>query len=1658
MESRRVGRYGWGIPNLLLSLAAGVEPSRFGIRVAGERRSCFRRSFLASVSAVGLVVWLLCGTLTAPSALAATGVRAFYGEEGTKGGQFGVGGQHHGIAVNQAGTGGAGAGDVYVADGANNRIQQFTESGEFIRAFGLDVGGPNIDVCTEAASCQAGETSGQAGGMASPEGIAIERATGNVYVTDYGNRRVDIFTATGLFEGAFGWNVNANAPAETLQFCTVTTGCKVASEGAGAGQFAQFKNERVIGGIAVSPTDGDLVVASAENRRVDEFIPVLIGATVTGIEFIHGFGWGAATGADEFQVCTISCHSPGSSVGAALGQFGEDRPSHVTVDAAGTILAPDSGSFFQAPRARVMKFDATGQPLGLFAQQAFSAEEALYDITADVANGEVIVAKLRDLIGFGPDGEEVERYLRGPETKVEIGPDGEEVRTEVPGSELSLVNSFIAVAEASGVVYATQPGGFVAIGEIVPPIATIEPVTQFGQEPAGVSATFEGHVNPEALETGYHFEYSRDGHQWTSIPTRDLFLPGDSVEHAVEPQTATGLEGSTGYHVRLVATKIFNSGSAVAETTFTTPAAPPVVSGPSATGVSGSAAVLHGTINPENKPTKYHFECVTESQLAESGYAQAFRLPAGEEPTVEGQEVVAVSEKAAGLAPVTTYKCRLIAENEAGKTVGEEGSFTTFHSADAGLPDDRAYEQASPVDKNGNSAQGEVGAVQASASGERVVFYSNGGIPGGEGSQNFPNYLSTRSADGTGWTTQGLLPPATTGPTPSAAVLGWDDEMTHAFDTSKRPEGPLTLYARNNSGGGLTTLAAGNGEGIPSFAYADADRSGSRMLLEAAGEPLLAGAAAGANNVYLWDHENGLRLAGVLNDGEAPTGGAVAGPRSWFVAVGPGGAASHYYTQAENTLSQGGEAVFFTAVGSGQLYERLNPGQPQSAMSGGHCSEPAAACSVQISASQRSNSEGPEGGDPNGPQPAAFVGAGADASWALLMSPEELTNDANTGQFAIGRADLDGNSPEPAFLPVFADAIATDGTHIYWANHAGGSIGRANLDGSAVEPHFITGANNPRGVAVDGGHIYWTNAGSGANGTGTIGRANIAGGEVNQAFITGASNPQGIAVTETNIFWANAGSTEGTRRISRSTLAGGSVIPGLVTVTGTSGPYGLTTQGSFVYWTNPAANSIGRVKVDGTELAQSLIAGASNPQGISADDNAIFWSNAGSDAIGRADLDGSDAEQSFVSDIGGIRGVATDGSHLLWSSNEGDRGNDLYRYETSSGKLTDLSVDSDDPNGAEVKGVLGTSADGTFVYFVAAGQLAPGAPPSTCTGDGESINGLCNLYLWHEGSVSYITQLGARRGASLAREEDLMDWAPTALLVAGEEAQGTARVTADGRTLVFRSSRQLTGYDNHGISEFYRYVVGSSGLSCITCNPTAAPPIGPASVQSLPKRLLGPKNPTAIHTRNLSADGTRFFFDSPDKLVSSDVNGDAGCKSIGSGDARSCEDVYEWEADGTGSCHSDIQGGGCLYLISTGTSPEPSYFADAGGSGRDVFFFTSQPLVGQDKDELVDVYDAREGGGIPGQSPLPVVPCEGEACRGPAPAAPAATAPGTASLSNPANFGPKRKACPKGRRAVKKGGKVRCVKRAKPHRHRKRHNRDHQRKGRNHHKKRGSGR
>jgi NHL repeat len=382
--------------------------------------------------------------------------------------------------------------------------------------------------------------------------------------------------------------------------------------------------------------------------------------------------------------------------------------------------------------------------------------------------------------------------------------------------------------------------------------------------------------------------------------------------------------------------------------------------------------------------------------------------------------------------------------------------------------------------------------------------------------------------------------------------------------------------------------------------------------------------------------------------------------------------------------------------------------------------------------------------------------------------------------------------------------------------------------------------------------------------------------------------------------------------------------------------------------------------------------------------------------------------------------ATADGVKALYS--EGDnRDEDLYEFDLARYEA------AEEPSrliASDVLGVAGASEDLSRIYFVSSEALNDEA-------EGEE-EGEPNLYLseeeGEERTFSFVATLAATDVGATEPGANVVAYN----VVAALPIERGSRVSADGERLVFDSRAPLTGYDNSGEDgrpsvEVFGYAAASGELDCISCNPSGARPSGVEEMREPyfpPWRISHPTNVPAaawiptwehpLHASNVvSANGGRVFFNSNDALVPRDTNGK--------------QDVYEWEAAGTGGCDTTdpsyfAQNGGCIYLITSGESKRESEFWEASPDGRDVFFTTEASLVPQDPGS-VDLYDARVGGGFP--QPEVKVPCEGEACQSPPPP-PEFSAPASGSYQGPPN--PHKRSCPKGKRKVtKKGAKSRCV-------------------------------
>jgi hypothetical protein len=366
-----------------------------------------------------------------------------------------------------------------------------------------------------------------------------------------------------------------------------------------------------------------------------------------------------------------------------------------------------------------------------------------------------------------------------------------------------------------------------------------------------------------------------------------------------------------------------------------------------------------------------------------------------------------------------------------------------------------------------------------------------------------------------------------------------------------------------------------------------------------------------------------------------------------------------------------------------------------------------------------------------------------------------------------------------------------------------------------------------------------------------------------------------------------------------------------------------------------------------------------------------------------------------------FEGASADGSKVFLSTYQALLGSDtsqnLYEYDfnapaghrlirVSGGDATVLSP---------MAGVIGepaaVSEDGSHVYFGASGVLT--RMPND---QGQVAQaGAANLYVFERdarypaGHTAFIAQLSPEDGEMFQREG----------FASGSYPHG-ADATPDGRFLVFLSVRDLTPDDTSTVPQVFEYDSLTERLVRVSIGQNGFKDNGNTSVYpaEIPSPLHDFKEPTVfvadprVYWSHLavSADGAYVFFSShnaltPNAPVAIPKERLFGNRPVFSYDTGPT--VYEYHAGNvyliarpghTGSLRNDGTSGG---LISTDVS------------GADVFFGSTEQLVGQDTDTNGDIYDARVGGGFPALVSPPV--CSGDACQGALAGAPVLLSPGS---------------------------------------------------------------
>jgi hypothetical protein len=736
----------------------------------------FARPLALVWAAIGLVLLTI-----ASSASASKEVIAYFGTEagnGTQGGEFGdpamPGTQPGDTAVNTTGAGPADAGDIYVVDPGNDRIQRFGQDDNgtptnpyddtfpFISAWGADVdgaieGGSDYEICTVAADCKAAVASGGNGSLNfrfSSGKIAVDQDSGDVYVIDTNNFRINVYRGDGTFLRSFGVDVVESGPGNSgtgYEICVAADGdfCKVGVAGSGPGQL----DGKIEGGlivraaIAVSQPDGNpgtgtVFVSDEANARVHTY--ALDGSAPTD------FGSSA-----EFH--------PISS------------PS-IAVDSRGIVYIADS-----ANQQQIVRYDsenANGSGVG------FLSPIPAPPVVPSNSNGTVGLEVDPDSDGPGPDSDVLyvlRTALIGGETRSVIqqfGPLNSPGLTAPPsavddthgtvagfnftadlGLDVSSGRLLVASGSNLGPFNGGGPGSRSGVyvldtaGGV--PSASLDSVGTVGATSATLNATANPNGGPPV---SYRLEYSTDGTHWSKGPETALGIQEtpQSLQIELDPP-GEGLQPGTFYHVRFVVTKAFAPPITTSELTLTTLAAGPQAETMGSPIRTATTARLEGRVGPRNAATTYHFEYGTQGPCDANPCVSRPSRDAG-----SGGLIRFVSEDVTGLEPDTTYHYRLVAENVS-TSFGEDMTLTTWasdapltHGRFPGPPgSDRAYEQVSAPETGGNpSALGWAGSF--SDNGDRATYGVAGGTPASDTGSAFSQFFAERTPSG--WQTRNIYP------------------------------------------------------------------------------------------------------------------------------------------------------------------------------------------------------------------------------------------------------------------------------------------------------------------------------------------------------------------------------------------------------------------------------------------------------------------------------------------------------------------------------------------------------------------------------------------------------------------------------------------------------------------------------------------------------------------------------------------------------------------------------------------------------------------------------------------------------------------------------------------------------------------------------------
>ena len=750
-----------------------------------------------------------------------------------------------------------------------------------------------------------------------PRGIAVDQSTGDVLVMDAGTPdSIKRFNADGTPDefSATGSNVidGEGSGDETPQ---------------GGLAFANGQESQIAVDNSGAETDGDIYVTNSN--------PDLINIFSEDGEYLGQLTESSAGAFSE--ACGVAVDGSGSVyVGDYSGGI------HRFTPAANPPVNSDSSANFSSVTNPCTLAAGAGATNGFLFAAKYNGP--IYKL--DSGSGELKYQVSTDnnrTVSVDPETGHV--YGATGSNFKEFDASGSGSATQISTTSAGGTMQGIAVKGSSGNVYVSRSGN--SNVEVYGPALTFPDVTTGAATSVGkTTATLNGSVNPDGVAiTECEFEWGETiSYGKTAACVPNAAGIGSGASPVAVHADLSGLEVGTTYRFRLRAA---NANGPIVGGQGSLLTAGPVIEAGWAEDIVYSEARLKAQINPKGSATTYRFEWGTDTSYG----SQTPEATVGSDGSVH-----TVTALLNGLSPGTTYHYRAVATNADATNQGPDETFTVFEPLGPAtscpnqtfrdgpslvLPDCRAYEMVSPIDKNGSdiSWSNNFGSApsalnQSSVDGDKFTYSSLKAFGDAVSAPYSSQYIASRAVDG--WSTHAISPPSKGG----QAFLALIDREYKAFSADLSigwliPEsslqlapgaaaGNINIYRRDNQTGAYQTVS--RGEATVSFAYERVtmdfqgfSRDGEHAIF-ASPDRLTPDAPSIGSSTQVYEWDNGeVKLVSILPNGEPYLGESSAG----FAKPESEGRKGQLF----HAISDDGSRVFWTTIGDGssrRIYARID--------------------------------------------------------------------------------------------------------------------------------------------------------------------------------------------------------------------------------------------------------------------------------------------------------------------------------------------------------------------------------------------------------------------------------------------------------------------------------------------------------------------------------------------------------------------------------------------------------------------------------------------------------------------------------------------------------------------------------------------------------------